>query len=113
MDCYREEENYNSLGGILLANERLKDLWVKHWRATMNHLPDCAVGNIQPCDAGFSQESERPEQHWFSGWPGAWCLKCGAEDPREVCLAGCLCPCHDDEHPEQADTALVEDEVKL
>lgn len=26
-------------------------------------------------------------QHNWSGWPGAWCLDCGAEDQREVCLA--------------------------
>ncbi len=26
--------------------------------------------------------------HRWSGWPGAWCLDCGAEDAREVCLAG-------------------------
>jgi hypothetical protein len=25
--------------------------------------------------------------HWWSGWPGAICLKCGAEDPREISLA--------------------------
>ncbi len=23
----------------------------------------------------------------WSGWPGAWCLDCGREDPREVALA--------------------------
>lgn len=26
--------------------------------------------------------------HRWSGWPGAWCLDCGVEDQREVCLAG-------------------------
>lgn len=26
-------------------------------------------------------------EHRFSGWPGAFCLDCGAEDPREVVLA--------------------------
>ena len=26
-------------------------------------------------------------QHRFSGWPGAWCLDCGAEDVREICVA--------------------------
>jgi hypothetical protein len=31
----------------------------------------------------------RPEvtAHRWSGWPGAWCLDCGAEDPVEVALA--------------------------
>jgi hypothetical protein len=27
------------------------------------------------------------DQHHWSGWPGAWCLKCGAEDPWEIALA--------------------------
>jgi hypothetical protein len=27
-----------------------------------------------------------PEHRW-SGWPGAWCLDCGAADPREDALA--------------------------
>lgn len=26
-------------------------------------------------------------EHRWSGWPGAWCLDCGCEDPREVALA--------------------------
>ena len=24
--------------------------------------------------------------HHWSGWPGAYCLKCGAEDPMEIAL---------------------------
>lgn len=26
-------------------------------------------------------------EHRWSGWPGAWCLDCGCEDPREIALA--------------------------
>ena len=26
-------------------------------------------------------------EHNWSGWPGAWCLDCGCEDPREIALA--------------------------
>lgn len=26
-------------------------------------------------------------EHRWSGWPGAWCLDCGCEDPRERALA--------------------------
>jgi hypothetical protein len=26
------------------------------------------------------------DHHW-SGWPGAHCLRCGMEDPTEVCMA--------------------------
>jgi hypothetical protein len=25
--------------------------------------------------------------HHWSGWPGAWCLDCGIEDPVEIALA--------------------------
>lgn len=25
--------------------------------------------------------------HSWSGWPGAWCLDCGIEDPTEIALA--------------------------
>lgn len=25
-------------------------------------------------------------EHRWSGWPGAWCLDCGCDDPREVAL---------------------------
>jgi hypothetical protein len=25
--------------------------------------------------------------HRWSGWPGAWCLDCGAEDQNEICMA--------------------------
>ncbi len=28
-------------------------------------------------------------EHRWSGWPGAWCLDCGAEDQRELCAADC------------------------
>jgi hypothetical protein len=41
----------------------------------------------------------------WSGWPGAWCLDCGREDPHElaladgtmcfVCALGPCCPCSD------------------
>lgn len=26
-------------------------------------------------------------EHRWSGWPGAWCIDCGVEDPREIALA--------------------------
>ena len=26
-------------------------------------------------------------EHRWSGWPGAWCLNCGIEDPSEIGLA--------------------------
>jgi hypothetical protein len=31
--------------------------------------------------------SDGSYSHRWSGWPGAWCLDCGIEDPREICLA--------------------------
>lgn len=33
--------------------------------------------------------------HWWSGWPGAYCLGCGCSDPQEECLGDdCRCSCH-------------------
>lgn len=60
------------------------------------HHPDCSVGNAKPCGAGLVLHGEAITEHWWSGWPGAYCLKCGAEDAMENCLAGCLCDCHDE-----------------
>lgn len=31
-------------------------------------------------------------KHRWSGWPGAWCLDCGCEDPIEVELANGTVP---------------------
>ena len=53
----------------------------------MKHLPDCAVGVELAHTTGCV--------HRWSGWPGAVCLDCGADDAYEVCLAGCKCQCHD------------------
>ena len=36
------------------------------------------------------EKSPWPEghvRHWWSGWPGAICLRCGTEDPLEIGLA--------------------------
>lgn len=30
-----------------------------------------------------------PNEHSWSGWPGAWCLNCGQEDQNEICMAEC------------------------
>ena len=63
----------------------------------IDHIPSCAQLEKRPCPAKFSLQSEAPEDHWWSGWPGAYCLKCGAEDKNEVCIArGCECPCHEE-----------------
>jgi hypothetical protein len=67
--------------------------------APIQHVPTCAVGSAQPCSSDQSLHGEAVGEHWWSGWPGAMCLKCGSEDPREVCLAGCVCPCHEGEFP--------------
>jgi len=53
----------------------------------MEHLETCAQLEYEECS--------HPEGHKWSGWPGAVCRVCGAEDKNEVCLAiGCGCPCH-------------------
>lgn len=44
-------------------------------------------------------------EHRWSGWPGAYCLDCGCEDPREIALADGLC---DDDGTVHIDPALME-----
>ena len=34
--------------------------------------------------------------HRWSGWPGAYCLYCGCEDPAEYCIAN-----HEDHYPDK------------
>jgi hypothetical protein len=46
--------------------------------------------------------------HRWSGWPGAWCLDCGKEDPMERILADGLVD--DDMRPLPG--ALTEDDMK-
>lgn len=39
------------------------------------------------------------QHHNWSGWPGAWCLDCGCEDPRETALADPNLPLDEDGWP--------------
>lgn len=34
----------------------------------------------------MTDQKQTPGHRW-SGWPGAWCLDCGCDDPVEVALA--------------------------
>lgn len=67
------------------------------------HLPTCAMGkpDFDKCSNPIGHISYMAEQpvpgHWWSGWPGAFCLRCHADDPTEECISGgCRCPCHDE-----------------
>ena len=61
------------------------------------HLPSCAQTEKRSCPSNRSLHDEAPHEHWWSGWPGALCLKCGDEDADEVCIGGaCACACHED-----------------
>ena len=35
----------------------------------------------------MSDTQETKRSHRWSGWPGAWCLDCGCDDPYEIALA--------------------------
>lgn len=66
----------------------------------MTHLETCGSGDWikNLCSSGRSLQGESPEAHAWSGWPGAYCQKCGRDDPQEACLAeNCLCACHETE----------------
>lgn len=60
------------------------------------HIKTCLQLKKKPCPSNKSLHGEQIKEHWFSGWPGAYCMKCFEEDMNELCLAdGCKCPCHD------------------
>ena len=40
-----------------------------------------------PCTTNTCPMCLAESAHVWSGWPGAFCLRCGAEDNREICLA--------------------------
>lgn len=64
------------------------------------HNDNCHVGNAPPCPVQSVLHDEKVGEHWWSGWPGAFCMKCGSSDPDELCLADeCNCKCHPD-YPE-------------
>lgn len=53
------------------------------------HIETCAVAMIKPCRVSG-------RDHRWSGWPGAYCLDCFADDDMEFCIGTvCRCPCHD------------------
>lgn len=60
----------------------------------MEHIPGCAMGERAGELCPNPHELSDGKHHWWSGWPGAYCLGCFCEDPTEICLAGCECPCH-------------------
>lgn len=63
----------------------------------MEHIESCAQREKTDCTANKSLHGESLIEHFWSGWPGAYCLKCSAEDKDEICIAGgCECPCHDE-----------------
>ena len=54
--------------------------------------PSCVSGAN---DCSTPHKLSRQRGHWWNGWPGAYCMGCGAEDPQETCLAdNCSCECH-------------------
>ena len=62
----------------------------------MDHIPSCFQIERIPCPTGISLHGEPLDEHFWSGWPGAFCLKCGSEDKNELCLGNsCKCSCHD------------------
>ena len=63
-------------------------------------LDTCAISQKPDwfvCPSGYKMHGEGKGEHWWSGWPGAFCLKCFAEDLSELCIGGvCECSCHEE-----------------
>lgn len=50
--------------------------------------------------------------HRWSGWPGAWCLDCGCDDPYEIALADGLIDFVDDPTSPDGMRMVIPDEVQ-
>ena len=62
----------------------------------MEHIEGCHQTEIIKCPVSESLHGEEIGEHWWSGWPGAHCMKCGSEDKNELCIGtGCPCECHE------------------
>lgn len=46
------------------------------------------IDEIQESHEATEKDVESPsDQHQWSGWPGAYCIKCGIPDQNEACIA--------------------------
>jgi hypothetical protein len=59
-------------------------------RPKPGHILSCPV-NVWNAMCPSPHELSDGRNHWWSGWPGDYCIGCGAEDPHEQCLANNLC----------------------
>lgn len=50
----------------------------------MDHISTCYQSEKRPCPAGKSLHGEAITDHWRSGWPGAFCMKCGVYKPKLI-----------------------------
>lgn len=50
--------------------------------------------------------------HRWSGWPGAWCLDCGRDDPYETAIADDLIDFVDDPESTDGIRMVIPDEVQ-
>lgn len=50
--------------------------------------------------------------HRWSGWPGAWCLDCGRDDPYEIALADNLIDFVDDPESPDGMRMVIPEEVQ-
>lgn len=55
----------------------------------------------------LGQQAMNEFNHRWSGWPGAWCLDCGQEDPGEICMSE-DCPYFPEECPIHPQTKCKE-----
>jgi hypothetical protein len=52
------------------------------------HRPQLVVAGFHR-DIGKHMDNPWPKDHkghWWSGWPGAYCMRCGADDPMEFAI---------------------------
>lgn len=70
---------------VRLTREHVEHTQYRPTRGDMVHEP--SPGNLASSGLPEADKAPKLQPHRWSGWPGAWCLDCGIEDPSEHCIA--------------------------
>lgn len=57
----------------------------------MKHVESCPMATRAGEKCSNPHSLSKEGNHWWSGWPGAYCMSCGVSDPREECIGDNAC----------------------
>lgn len=70
------------------SSDKVVAAFLGRWRPAPVPSPASHIEEARALPGGTAtDEATSAEGHRWSGWPGAYCLNCFAEDPHEQCLA--------------------------